>query len=79
MDDSWANPPTGSWGKVLAAWRGLQRVRTPSVASSTEAKVLFWLSLEEWLVGDFSKWVTVLLLGATLAAACLALAKQAVG
>jgi hypothetical protein len=79
MDDSWATPPFGSWGKVLAAWRALQTLRTRSAASSTEARVLFWLSLEEWLVGDFSKWVTVVLLGATVIAGCLALAKQAAG
>ncbi len=78
MDDSWANPPVGSWGKVLAAWKGLQKVRTRKAVPTTEAR-LFWLSLEDWLVGEFSKWVTLLLLFATLLEGCLALAKQLAG
>jgi hypothetical protein len=79
MDDSWANPPFGSWGKVLVAWKGLQTVQDRGAAPSSEARVLFWLSLEDWLVGDLSKWVTLLLLCATLVQGCLALAKQAAG
>lgn len=75
MDDSWANPPVGSWRRVLDAWRGLQTAQAPSPNSGSAEWLLFVLALEDWLVGEFSKWLTFLFFCATLVAAVLALAK----
>jgi hypothetical protein len=44
-----------------------------------EAKRLLVLAVEDWLAGEFSKWVTLLLLCVTLVTAGLALAKQMSG
>jgi hypothetical protein len=75
MDDSWTNPPFGSWRKVLDAWRGLRAAREPSTGRIAEARALLVSAIEDWLAGELSKWLTLLLLCATVVAGLLAVSR----
>jgi hypothetical protein len=44
-----------------------------------EAKMLFALAIEDWLAGELSKWLLLLLLCATVIAGFLALARLLAG
>jgi hypothetical protein len=76
MDDLWANPPFGSWHKVAVAWRGLRSERDARCRTPHEARTLVVLALQDWLVAEFSKWITRVLLLATLIPGMPGLSKQ---
>lgn len=76
MDDLWANPPWGSWRKVAVAWRRVHSGRDTRCRTPREARTLVVLALQDWLVAEFSKWITLVLLLATLIQGCVALSKQ---
>jgi hypothetical protein len=73
MDDSWANPPLGSWRKVVEAWKRFLAMHHQAPGPAQGARNFLLWALSDWLSGELSKWITVALLGATLVAGVLAL------
>jgi hypothetical protein len=66
MADLWAIPPWGSWRKVAMPWRQLLSGRDAHCRTPREARTLVVLAPQDWLVAEFSKWITLVLLLATL-------------
>lgn len=75
MDDSWANPPFGSWSKVVEAWKRLVATHRDNDEVPRTARRFFVSALEDWFASELSRWVTLALLAVTAAFGFLALAK----